>query len=187
MSEKLQKEFEKEMKMKSTISYGGPEIIGRFEGQYTLWLESALLREREEKAMSERIPEMSEELLHKAMVLLTISLGNRDEDWQTDYNKLYDQYWDYCGERPESKLEKARRLRTHVLNVDFYAGVPGKNFNCSPHKVHDVFDLYESAISEMFTGEELRRAIDWADGEGNLSDTMIEEFIDKLKAEKKHE
>jgi hypothetical protein len=47
MSDKLRKEFEKEMKMKSTISYGGPEIIGRFEGQYTLWIESALLRERE--------------------------------------------------------------------------------------------------------------------------------------------
>jgi hypothetical protein len=138
--------------------------------------------------MSEKIPEMSEELLHKAMALLTISLGNRDEDWQADYKELYDQYYDFCGKHPERKLVKARRLRTHVLNADFYAGVPGKNFNCSPHKVHDVFDLYESAISEMFTEEELRRAIDWADDwaddDCNPSDTAIENFIDKLKAEK---
>ena len=135
--------------------------------------------------MSEKIPEMSEELLHKAMALLTISLGNRDEDWQADYNKLYDQYWDYCGKHPERKLEKARWLRTHVLNVDFYAGVPGKNFNCSPHKVHDVFDLYESAISEMFTEDEIRRLIVYLvkQDDNNLL-YHTDKFIARLKAEK---
>jgi hypothetical protein len=54
MNKNIREEFEKEMKMKSTISYGGPEIIGRFEGQYTLWLESRFTAEQERFAVADK-------------------------------------------------------------------------------------------------------------------------------------
>ena len=140
--------------------------------------------------MSEIIPEMSEELLHKAMALLTISLGNRDEDWQADYKELYDQYYDFCGKHPESKLKEAYRLKQKYIEVGIDLksdtnDLSAEDFGLLEHVADETIKASESAISEMFTEDEIRRLIVYLvkQDDNNLL-YHTDKFIAQLKAEK---